>query len=210
MSGAVVVAGLVLASVVPFSAAAATPPPPGQVTIDVVKVNGNGCPPGTAAVAVSPDNTSFTVTYSQFLAQVGVGAKPGEFHKKCQLHLKVLNPPDYAYGIGRVDYRGFASLAAGASGVEQARYNFQGMPEKEFTTHTYSGPYQDVWQATDVVAPGSVVHAPCAQKRNFVIGTELRVNAGTSDTTTTTSFMVMDSTDGDLRTTYHFSWKKCT
>jgi hypothetical protein len=50
------------------------PPPTDHIVIDVVTVNGSGCPPGSAAVAVSPDNTAFTVTYSQYLAQVGVGS----------------------------------------------------------------------------------------------------------------------------------------
>ena len=53
------------------------PPPPDKIVIDVVTINGTGCKPGTAAVAVSDDNTAFTVTYSEFLAQVGVGAAAG-------------------------------------------------------------------------------------------------------------------------------------
>ena len=52
----------------------ADPPPTGQITIDVVTVNGSGCRIGTAAVAVSPDNKAFTVTYSEYLAQVGPDA----------------------------------------------------------------------------------------------------------------------------------------
>ncbi|WP_408610577.1 DUF4360 domain-containing protein [Lentzea terrae] len=36
--------------------------PPGKVTIDVVTVNGSGCPAGTTAVATAADNTAFTVT----------------------------------------------------------------------------------------------------------------------------------------------------
>ncbi len=61
-----------------------TPPPPDRIVIDVVTVNGSGCPAGTAAIAVSPDNQAFTVTYSDYLAQVGVGSKPTDFRKNCQ------------------------------------------------------------------------------------------------------------------------------
>jgi hypothetical protein len=209
MSSVVAAIGLVLSSIIPLGTAQAAAPPTGTIGIDVVKVNGTGCPSGTAAAAVSPDNTSFTVTYSQFLAQVGVGAKPGEFHQKCQLHLKVLNPPDYTYGIARVDHRGFASLASGATGVAKANYNFQGMPSKELTNHLFSGPFSDDWQATDVAEAGSIAHAPCGARQTFIIGTELRVDAGTSDPKKTTSFMSMDSTDSDLSVVYQLSWKKC-
>ncbi|MEV5463495.1 DUF4360 domain-containing protein, partial [Streptomyces cellulosae] len=43
-------------------------PPPDKIVIKVATVNGSGCPQGTAAVAVSEDNTAFTVTYSDYLA----------------------------------------------------------------------------------------------------------------------------------------------
>ncbi|MBZ4324335.1 DUF4360 domain-containing protein, partial [Streptomyces huiliensis] len=45
--------------------------------------------------------------------------------------------------------------------------------------------------------------------RYFNINTELRVDAGTSDTAKTTSFLMMDSTDGNISTLYHFAWKQC-
>lgn len=44
----------------PANAAWPTNPPPDKIIIDVVTVNGSGCPAGTAAVAVSPDNEAFT------------------------------------------------------------------------------------------------------------------------------------------------------
>jgi hypothetical protein len=46
--------------------------------------------------------------------------------------------------------------------------------------------------------------------RNLNINTELRVSAGTSNPATTTSFLAMDSTDGDINTVYHFHWEHCT
>jgi hypothetical protein len=72
-----------------------SPPPPDRIIIDVVTVNGSGCRPNTAAVAVSPDNTAFTVTYSEYLAQVGVGSKPTDFRKNCQLNLRVHVPQGF-------------------------------------------------------------------------------------------------------------------
>src|SRR5688572_12725799 len=85
-------------------------PPPDKIVIKVATVNGSGCPRGTAAVAVSPDNTAFTVTYSDYLAQVGGGAPSNAFRKNCQLNLIVHVPGGFTYAIASVDYRGFASL----------------------------------------------------------------------------------------------------
>ena len=195
--------------VIPPGGAPNTTPPPDHMTIDVVTVNGSGCPAGTAAVAVSPDNKAFTVTYSQFMAQVGVGALPTDFRKNCRLNLRLNIPQGFTYGIARTDYRGFAHLERGATGLERANYYFQGMSPTAYRSHSYAGPFSDDWQATDTTELAAIVYHPCGEQRLFNINTELRVGAGSSDTTTTTSFMSMDSTDGSVETTYHFAWKTC-
>ncbi|MQS17666.1 DUF4360 domain-containing protein [Streptomyces kaniharaensis] len=193
----------------PAFGADSLPTPPDRIVIDVATVNGSGCPAGTAAVAVSPDNTAFTVTYSSYLAQVGVGSKPTDFRKNCQLNLRVHVPQGFTYAIASADYRGFAHLEAGATAAQRASYYFQGQPETTYRTHRFSGPRDDNWQATDTVDIAALVFAPCGEQRNFNINTELRVGAGSSDPASTTSFMTMDSTDGSINTVYHLAWKQC-
>jgi len=107
------------------SSASADAPPVDRVVVDTVTVNGSGCPAGTAAVAVSPDNTAFTISYSSYIAQVGVGASPTDFRKNCNLNLIVHVPPGFTYAIAAVDYSGGASLAAGASAVLRTRLFFR-------------------------------------------------------------------------------------
>jgi hypothetical protein len=199
-------AGLALSTIVapPF----ADPPPTGQITIDVITVNGSGCRQGTAAIAVSPDNKAFTVTYSDYLAQVGPQAKPTDFRKNCQLNLKVNVPGGFTYGIAQADYRGFASLEKGAKGTAKASYYFQGMSDTDQRSKTWNGAMSDDWQVTHKTDVASIIYHPCGERRNFNINTELRVDKGTSDPKKT-SFMAMDSTDGSIETIYHFAWKKC-
>jgi hypothetical protein len=191
------------------SSAYADPPPSDHIVIDIITVIGSGCPAGTAAIAISPDNTAFTVTYSNYMAQVGVGAKPTDLRKNCQLNILVHVPMGFTYAIASADYRGFASLARGATGLERANYYFQGQTPTTFVEHPYVGPYLDDWQATDQTSLAALVFAPCGVQRNLNINTELRVAVGTSDPTRTTSFMQMDSTDGQITTTYHFAWQQC-
>ncbi|MFC9330746.1 DUF4360 domain-containing protein [Kitasatospora sp. NPDC057015] len=186
-----------------------TPPPPDKIVIDVATVNGSGCPAGTAAVAVSPDSTAFTVTYSNYVAQVGLGSKPTDFRKNCQLNLRVHVPQGFTYAIASADYRGFAHLEKGAVGIQKANYYFQGSPQTASQSHRFTGPLDDGWQATDSVPVAALVWAPCGETRNFNINTELRVSPGTSDPSRTTSFMTMDSTDGSIRTTYRLAWDYC-
>ena len=187
----------------------ADPPPTGQITINVVTVNGSGCRLGSAAVAVSPDNKAFTVTYSDYLAQVGPQSRPTDFRKNCQLNLKVNVPGGFTYGIAQADYRGFADLQKGAKGTVKASYYFQGMSDTDQRSKTLNGAMSDNWQVTHKTDVASIVYHPCGEKRNFNINTELRVYPGSSNTATTTSFVSMDSTDGAIDTTYQFSWKTC-
>ena len=185
------------------------PPPTDRIVIDVVTVNGSGCPAGSAAVAVAPDNTAFTVTYSQYTAMVGVGSLPTDFRKNCQINLRVHVPQGFTYAIAKAVFRGFASLKPGATALERANYYFQGQTTTPYASHPFAGPVEDDWQAEDTTDLAALVYAPCGEQRLFNINTELRVNAGSSNPAKTTSFITMDSTDGDISTTYHFAWKTC-
>ncbi|MFD7229691.1 DUF4360 domain-containing protein [Streptomyces sp. NPDC059881] len=190
------------------SANAAITAPPDKIVIEVATVNGSGCRQGTAAVAVSPDNTAFTVTYSDYLAQVGGGASPTDFRKNCQLNLIVHVPSGFTYAVASADYRGYASLERGATAIQKASYYFQGSPDTAARNHPFAGPYDNNWQATDETEWGQLVWAPCGVKRNFNINTELRIKAGTSSASKT-SFITMDSTDGEINTVYRLAWKEC-
>src|SRR3954469_12899712 len=127
------------------------PPPSDRIVIDLVTVNGSGCPAGTAAIAVSPDNTAFTVTYSDYMALVGVGSTTTSWRKNCQLNIVVHVPQGFTYAVSQVDYRGFASLESGASAIERANYYFQGQSQTVYSSHTFAGPLGDDWQSTDEV-----------------------------------------------------------
>lgn len=212
MAGALLLTGAVAAlfgSTLPAqNTSAILDPPPDKIVIEVATVNGSGCPAGTAAVAVSEDNTAFTVTYSDYLARAGAGADPTAFRKNCQLNLIVHVPGGFTYAIASADYRGYASLQPGAKGTEKASYYFQGSPQTASISHEFKGTYNDNWQATDSTDWAQLVWAPCGVRRNFNINTELRVDVGSSDPAKS-SFMTMDSTDGDISTVYHLAWKEC-
>lgn len=188
---------------------AASPPPSERITIDLVTINGSGCPAGTTAVAASPSNTSFTVTYSDYLAAVGVGAAPVDFRKNCQLSVQIHVPQGFTYAVAQADYRGFAHLETGATGLQRASYYFMGDSTTVPLSHNFKGPYSDNFQTTDITEVAELVYAPCGEIRNLNINTELRVSAGSSDPAKTTSFMAMDSTDANVSTVYHLTWKRC-
>jgi hypothetical protein len=184
--------------------------PTDKIVIDLASVNGTGCPAGSAAIAVSPDNTAFTVTYSAYTALVGVGATALDARKNCQIAALVHVPAGFTYAIASVDYRGFAHLEKGATATERAHYYFQGYSQTLTPpSHLINTVGDSDWQFTDQVAVASLTYLPCGAQRNLNINTDLRVSAGTSNVTTKTSFVSMDSTDVSLSTVYHFAWKTC-
>lgn len=210
MINALALGGVALSFLIPptSSPTPAAVPPPGAITVQLATANGTGCRPSNTAVALDPTNSFFTMTYSDFTAGVGPGFRPQDSRKNCQINVIVHVPQGYTYAIARVDYRGFASLKAGAYGIERANYYFQGMQQTATIAHRFNGAYEDVWAASDAVPIESLIWRPCGENRNFNINSELVVNAGTSPPTAT-SFMAMDSTDLDIRTIYHFAWRSC-
>ncbi|WP_131739023.1 DUF4360 domain-containing protein [Actinomadura roseirufa] len=180
---------------------------PNGVTIEIATVNGSGCPAGSAAVAVSDDKEAFTVTYSKYTAQAGGDSASTDSRKNCQIAMKVHVPQGFTYAINSTDYRGFANLEPGSTGTQKASYYFQGDPRTTSHSHALRGELIDNWQFTDTIDIAALVYKPCGEERNFNINTELRVTKGTD--ASKVSFLAMDSTDGSIKTTYHFAWKRC-
>jgi hypothetical protein len=190
------------------SQAYADPPPLGRITIDLVTINGSGCPSGTA-VQTSADNTSFFVSYSEYLALAGVGANPTDFRKNCQLNVLVHVPQGFSFAIAEADFTGFASLAAGAFASERANYYFAGETPTAVVTHSFTGPMVDDWHTVDSTDVATLVFSPCGVSRNLNINTELRVSNGTADPSKTTNWIAMDGMHSSVQNIFHFSWRRC-
>ena len=203
-------AAMLAAVAIPAPALAApSAPPPGTMTVKVAGANGSGCPAGSYKILPSEDNTAFTVIYSEYTAQVGPDTKVSDRRKNCQLALDIRVPGGFTYTIAQVDYRGYAELAPGASGVQAAGYYFAGSSQTARSQHNLKGPMDGYWQRNDELDITSLNYKPCGVEVNLNINTELRVNGGSSNVKTTTSMLTMDSTDWSTKTIFHLSWKKC-
>jgi hypothetical protein len=179
-------------------------PPPGA-SIEVASVNGSGCPAGTTFILTSPGNTAFSVNFLEYDAVTGPGASPTEFRRNCQISLRVNYPAGYTYALGTAQYRGWLELANGARGVHRSTYYIQGMSASTQISHTTAGPVSGAWSTNDTVDPTAQIWAPCGERRNLNINTELRVYRGTSAATATSS-MTLLSAATDLN---HLAWRTC-
>jgi len=193
--------------VLPGTASAEAPPLEG-ITLDVVSVNGSGCPPGTADVSMLPDGTGFRVVYRDFVARAGGSANPVEFRKNCQLNVLVHVPQGFTFAIASADYRGRARLEAGATALQRTNYYFQGSPDNNVADHTFAGPLFSGWQTSDYTPVTELVYAPCGEYRSVNVNTELRVDPGSVNEGKVSS-MSMRASDGNVNTIVHFQWKQC-
>lgn len=181
-----------------------TPPSEG-LTIRAVGLKGDGCK-GTGVPTISGDKQAFTVTYTDYVVEAGAGTKPADRRRGCTLTVETATPAGFAYMITKADYRGFAILADGASGVVRANYHVLGGPPTKFIEHAIT-PLDDPWQFTDSITASA--WSSCGKKSKLVMNTELRISAGSSNADES-SLIGMDSTDGEVRkNTYQLTWKRC-
>jgi hypothetical protein len=198
------IASLGLAGVAQAAPTAAAEVPSEKITLDVTTVNGSGCKPGTAGATALSDNTGFRINYKDFIARDGGSADPTEFRRNCQVNVVIHVPQGFTYAIWSADYRGRASLHADALALHRTTYYFQGSAATNVKNHTITGPYNGSWISRDVNASQELVYAPCGEDRSLNVNTELRVYSPNAP-----SWISMRTSEGDVETVMHFSWKRC-
>lgn len=180
--------------------------PPGKVRLDLRTVNGSGCKKDTAAVAVNHDNTAFTVTYSDFVAEAGPDSNATDSRKNCQLAINVRVPQGFTYAIIAADFRGYMDLKNNATGLHRTSYYQQGSSYTERADNDWRGPTKRSFTVTNRTEVEKLIWSRCGEDSIFNVNTELRVDAKRSHGT---SFMAMDSTDSSAKTLFQFRWKRC-
>ena len=206
VAGLTVITAVLLTGAVGVSPAAAADAPPGsRITVDVVTVNGSGCPAGTASARMSPDNTGFHISYSSFVAQDGGSAAPTASRRNCQVGVQVHVPQGFTYAVAGAEYRGRAALAHGSTAVQRNNYYFQGVGEpNNVTEHYFYGAYHGGWRTQDTTAVTELVYKPCGRDVILNINSSLRVDSPSS-----TSTISLRSSEADVDTLVQFSWKQC-
>lgn len=202
---AVCAAAFACLALVPASADAATSQEaPPYFTVSPLSVNGSGCPPNSAAVSQASD-TTFTITYSKYIAQAGQGAAVGDFRKNCQINVQVGVPQGWTFGITEVNYRGYAHLGSGARGVLTASYYYAGLPATSYQQHGLSGYRDGDYEFSDRAAV--TAWAPCHFNATLNVNTALRAYRAANPADV--SLLTVDSTDVNMSTIYHLGFRRC-
>ena len=182
---------------------------PEYVRIKNITKAGSGCPIGTVAENVSPDKKAFTLTFSEYLAEVYPGSYPADGRRNCNIAVELEFPEGWAYSVVSFDYRGYAFLDDGVSAAAEASYYFQSDAQNVSFLSTLQGPVDDSYHFRDELGLDSVVWSPTCggDSRALNLETQVRVNNDGNDWGE--GLITIDSIDGKFEQKYGLVWKRC-
>ncbi|MFW7378633.1 MAG: DUF4360 domain-containing protein [Oligoflexus sp.] len=182
---------------------------PEYVSIRGVQTAGSGCPLGTVARNVSPDKKAFTLTFSEYLAEVFPGALPSDSRRNCNITVDLDFPTGWTFSVVSFDYRGYVVLDEGVSATTEASYYFQSGDSDVKFSSTVEGDIAEDYHFRDQVALASAVWSPTCEgvQRPLNLKTDIRLSAANNPDGQ--GFLTIDSLDGEFKQKYALVWKRC-
>ncbi|MGK4005075.1 DUF4360 domain-containing protein [Sorangium sp. So ce1036] len=167
---------------------------------------GSGCPVGTAAGVISPDQKALTVIFDRFEAQAGPGAARSANRAFCQLAVDLRFEPGWQVALFDATYRGFADLESGVQALHETSYYFSGSPLTSGPlTWSMVGPFTDNFSRTDSFA--TTVWSECGTVRPLNIKTNLYVTNRLAPARA--GVVTNDTTDVQVRIEYALMYRRC-
>ncbi len=183
-----------------------------QIYIKGITVNGTGCRTGNFEQNLSNDKRAFTLTFSEFFAEIGPGLDPGRARRNCNVTLKLNVPAGYQYTVGTFNYRGHMTLDAGVKGELATNYFFSGVPAQGTYSKARVGDFDEDYVFTDAVGfttnyvPGN--WSPCDVERPFSINSTITLSRldGNSNSQ---GLISSESIDGELVQQFGLAYRRC-
>lgn len=166
---------------------------------------GNGCPAGTASATLSADNSAVSILFDEYIVESGRPTNRRLDRKTCNVSVPVIVPQGYSVAVFKVDYRGYNSLASGATSQFNVEYFFAGSQGPKYTKN-FTGPLDDEYMITNNLVAQSLVWSECGRQ---VI---LRANSSMKNTANSRmdqTLSTVDSADVQAGLVYHLQWRRC-
>ncbi|CZT10316.1 uncharacterized protein RCO7_02904 [Rhynchosporium graminicola] len=186
---------------------AAVKPDPAKVTINSITYGGTGCPQGSVGSFISGDRSTFTLIFDSMVASIGTGVAVTENRKNCQLNINLQYPSGFQYSVLSTEFRGYADLQAGISGVQQATYYFSGSSAQASISTNFKGPTNGDYAISDAIPFTSTIWSPCGAALPLNINSQVRL---TSSKSGASGLLTQDSIDGKVSYVVGVQWQKCT
>ncbi|MEQ1664925.1 MAG: DUF4360 domain-containing protein [Bdellovibrionales bacterium] len=166
---------------------------------------GSGCPAGSASVSISPEQSSLSILFDQYIVEAGSNGKSFD-RKNCNLAIPITIPQGYSYSVIAIDYRGFTSIPSGGRAQLAVNYFLAGGGAGVRTSKTFYGPVQSDYVKSDRLGVEAVVWSACGADTILRTNTSMLVqtNRKMDDAMAT-----VDSADVQAGIIYQLQWRRC-
>ena len=171
----------------------------------------DGCPAGSYKVVMSPDGTSLSILFDKFTLE-GNGSTGSTMPRKvCRISAPLNLPANQSIGVYKVDYRGFAKLAAKQETNLEVQY-FLGPHDNDrgrVFKRKVKGPHEGDYVFTETIGAGQMKRVGCGTAAVLNLAITLSLDSAQRAGEAMSS---LDTTDAASRgaLVYHFDLKSCS
>jgi hypothetical protein len=176
------------------------------ITLGLPVAAGSGCPPGSVEATVSPDGTTVSVLFSQYIVEAGQGTGVSFARKNCSVRIPVNVPQGISISLVAVDFRGFNGLPPGARSTFAVEYFFASARGPTFT-RPFTGPLFDNYVIHNELGLYSWT-SQCGQSPILATNSNMSVIAA-GGANGQYAMATVDSEDVGVSLIYQLSWRRC-
>lgn len=176
------------------------------IALPACAADANGCPEGSYAIVLAPDGSTLSILFDQFTVDSGAVQK-----KVCRLSAPLELPANKSIGVYKVDYRGFAKLAAKQEADLEVKY-FLG-PHNKSNGRVFKRKIKGVLEGdyffTETIGAGQMKRIGCGADAMLELEISLQLPVGRA--AADASMASLDTADGAKggAMVYHLDLKNC-
>ncbi len=171
--------------------------PPSPVSIQNVSVSGSGCPEGSAAIIISPDQTAFSVLLDQSIAQSDTQTPLTQ--KVCELTIVSKVPAGWKFNLHTTDFRGFSQVDPGSETFQRTSYYSLSQSQKwsliRQSKKTFTPNFNDNYFIEHLLKTEQPRRVRCVDHLE-TIKVQVQLVARSNKKRTTSAQIALDSVDG--------------
>lgn len=191
------------------SLANAQAPHPSEVEIKNIRVNGSGCPAGTATALVTNSNPGgpadyFQVTYDEFIVEKGPDAYES-FRKFCNIAVDIKYPQGWSFSLFNMEMDGYVDIGKGAVGELKTSYRFPFVTGTKTFRKKFKGPFEGDYSEGQDLGIFTAIRSKCGRTIPLNIKTTLWIKGSRKNN----SMMTVDIQSGVITQLFGLKWKRC-
>jgi len=166
----------------------------------------NGCPEGSYSIVLSPDGTTLSILFDRFT----LGGSDGTNRKHCRISSPLNLPANRSIGVYKVDYRGFAKLAARQETELEVQYSLGPHDNQHGRVfkRKIKGPQEGDFSFTENIGAGQMKRMGCGTAATLDVDITLGLAGDLRTGETMASLDTTDAAPGGALV-YHLDLKKC-